>query len=202
MVTELPSLSENLASSEEEFEERFEAARGRILGALLHGVVGALKGANGVSLEGRGRIRMAGFVKWAEAGCRALGFRENEFLNAYILNQGRAMRIAFERDLVARGVALMMSQHKGKWRGNTRTLMAAVEKAVEEDVMESAMLTDKRWPKNDVWFGRKLRRAAGVLKAAAGLKVTFEVDLREGGEGENGGVEIEHMSKAAEALGE
>jgi hypothetical protein len=193
MVTELPSLSESLGLSEEEFEERFEAARGRILGALLHGVVGALKGASGVSLEGRGRIRMTDFVKWAEAGCRALGFRENEFLDAYILNLGRAMRIAFEHDLVARGVALMMGRRKEKWRGNTRALMTAVEAAVGKDVIESAMLTDKRWPKNDAWFGRKLRRAAGVLRKAAGIKVTFDVDLREAGEGEKGGVELERV---------
>jgi hypothetical protein len=187
IVLELPAIDEDEHRFEEEFWEEFEEARPRILGALLDGVVGAL--ASKVSLEGYGRIRMADFARWAEAGCRALGFEEGEFLNAFVLNQERAMRIAFKQDYVARAVALLIEQNPGGWRGNTKPLLMALRKAAAKG-KQGDMLDQKGWPQNDTWLGRSLRRSAAVLRKASNIEIEFDLDLRQTGEGHDGGVAI------------
>src|SRR5262245_10636944 len=70
IVLELPLLGDDDVKFEEEFWQEFEAARPRILGCLLDGVVGALRDYQGIDLRGWGRIRMSEFARWAEAGCR------------------------------------------------------------------------------------------------------------------------------------
>jgi hypothetical protein len=219
IVSELQALDDSDQQGEEEFWERFEVCRPRILGALLNGVAGALRDAHKIDLRGHGRIRMKDLVRWAEAGCRALGFKEGEFLDAFVVNQGRAMRLAFQNDLVAQGIAMLMNEipegtlvlgngkvttghsHLGIWRGNTRPLLKAVEKAVRK-AKEYGMLDEKRWPQNDVWFGRNLRRSATVLRKAKGIKITFKVNLRQIKEGDKDGVEIQRVEKEAGEHGE
>jgi len=153
------------------------------------GVVGALRGAKEVSLEGWGRIRMTGFARWAEAGCRALGFPENQFLNAYVTNQQRAMRIVFKQDVIARAVVLLIEQRPKGWRGNVEPLYVALTEAVRNG-KQSAMLAESGWPKKSNWLGRRLRRGAPVLRKVAGIEVKFGVDLRPTDEGDKDGIEI------------
>ena len=113
VVLELPALTEENQMDEDEFWDQFDEAHPWILGALLDGVVGALRNSKNISLEGYGRIRMTGFARWAEAGCRALGFAEDQFLNAFVANQKRAMEIVYKQDLVAQAVALLIEKiHK------------------------------------------------------------------------------------------
>jgi hypothetical protein len=92
IVVELGALDEGTQIGPEEFWRDFSEAQPRLLGALLDGVVGAMRDADKVGLKGFGRVRMSDFARWAEAGCRALGFAENEFLRAFISNIERAMR--------------------------------------------------------------------------------------------------------------
>src|SRR3984957_10155863 len=136
------------------------------------GVVGALRGAKEVSLEGWGRIRMTGFARWAEAGCRALGFPENQFLNAYVTNQQRAMRIVFKQDVIARAVVLLIEQRPKGWRGNVEPLYVALTEAVRNG-KQSAMLAESGWPKKSNWLGRRLRRSAPVPRKVPRMEVKF-----------------------------
>lgn len=167
----------------------FDEARPRLLGTLLTGVAGALRNAGKVRTDSYGRIRMLDFARWAEAGCQTLGFAEGEFLTAFVANQERAMRIVFKEDLVAQAVALLIEQNPGGWRGNTNTLLVALEKAVRK-AKRSQMLEDRRWPKNDTWLGRKLRRSVPVLRKVAAIEIEFDIDLRATGEGDKDGFEI------------
>jgi putative DNA primase/helicase len=189
IVVELEALDEDTQIGEKEFWEGFEEAQPHMLGALLNGVVGALRGARGVSLAGYGRVRMTDFAKWAEAGCRALGFEEGEFLTAFVSNHERAMRIAFQQDPVAQAIALLIDQNPEGWRGNVRPLLVELEKAVKK-AKKSDLLEDKRWPKNDTWLGRNIRRSAAVLRKVADIEIKFEVDLREDKAGDKDGLEI------------
>ena len=192
IVLELPVLSDEEVKYEEEFWADFEEARPRILGALLDGVAGALRGYQKVDLRGRGRIRMADFARWAEAGCRALGFREGEFLDAFTANQGRTMEIAFGHDPLAQAVELLIRQCGGRWAGNTKPLLTALERAARKSG-KGELLEDDEWPGNDVWLGRKLRRSAAVLRKVCGIEIEFDVDLRASGEGDKDGLEIRKM---------
>jgi hypothetical protein len=192
IVSELPALDEHDQLGDEEFWAMFNAAQPRLLGALLNGVSAAMRDAGRIRVDGYGRIRMLDFARWAEAGCRALGFAEDEFLTAFVANQERAMLIAFKQDLVAQAVALLIEQHPEGWRGNTRPLLEALEKAMRKS-KRSKMLEEKRWPKNDTWLGRALRRSAAVLRKAAAIEVLFDVDCRATGEGDNHGLEIRKL---------
>jgi hypothetical protein len=192
IVLELPMLSDEEIKYEEELWVDFEEARPRILGALLDGVVGALRGYQAVDLRGRGRIRMADFARWAEAGCRALGFRDGEFLDAFVANQGRTLQIAFRRDPVAQAVELLIKQSGGRWAGNTKPLLTALQNSVKK-AGRTELLDDEEWPGSDVWLGRKLRRSAAVLRKVCGIEIKFDVDLRASGEGDKDGLEIRKM---------
>jgi hypothetical protein len=192
IVLALPVLSDEEVKYEEEFWADFEEARPRILGALLNGVAGALRGYQKVDLRGRGRIRMADFARWAEAGCRALGFREGAFLDAFTANQGRTMEIAFGHDPLAQAVELLIKQSGGRWAGNTKPLLTALGRAVRKGG-KPELLEDDEWPGNDVWLGRKLRRSAAVLRKVCGIEIEFDLDLRASGEGDKDGLEIRKM---------
>jgi hypothetical protein len=107
----------------------------------------------------KGRIRMSDFARWAEAGCRALGFREGEFLDAYTRNQARAMQLAFNNDPLAKAIALLIEQSGGRWAGNTKPLYKALRSAAVKGG-ESELLDHEDWPSNDSWLGRDLRKSA------------------------------------------
>jgi hypothetical protein len=64
------------------------------LGALLDGLVGALAGSEGIMVEEPARLM--DFEQFAEAGCRAMGFEEWEFVKAYAINRQRSMVISVE----------------------------------------------------------------------------------------------------------
>src|SRR5262249_47153708 len=194
IVLELPMLSDEEIKYEEELWVDFEEARPRILGALLDGIVGALRGYQAVDLRGRGRIRMADFARWAEAGCRALGFRDGEFLDAFTANQGRAMRIIFDRDPVAKAVALLIEQSGRRWAGNTKPLLAALTKAVWKGG-EGDLLEHEDWTRNATWLGRQLRGSAAVLHKVSDIEIEFDVDLRKIGEGDKDGLVIRKCAK-------
>lgn len=189
IVQELPILDEDSQKYEQEFWVEFAEARPRILGVLLDGVAGALRNYQRVELRGYGRVRMADFARWAEAGCRALGFREGEFLDAFTNNQGRAMRLVFDRDPIARAIALLIDQCGGRWAGNTKPLLPALVKAVMKGG-ERELLSDKVWPDNSVQLGRLIRRSAAVVRKVCDIEIEFDVDLRKTGEGDKDGFVI------------
>jgi putative DNA primase/helicase len=194
IVVELPVLDEAKQRSEEEFWAAFEEVRPRVLGALFDAVAGALASRRKIDLSGRGRIRMDSFARWAEAGCRALGFAEGEFLDAFILNQERAMRIAFNQDPVAQAVALFMDSYGDCWRGNTKPLYEALCNFVRKKRRDLA--DDKRWPTNAVWLGRQLRRSAALLRKVADIEIAFGADLRKTDDGDKDGLEIRRRPEA------
>jgi len=197
IVLELPALADEDVKFEEEFWAEFEQARPRILGALLDGVVGALRGYQQVDLGGYGRIRMAEFARWAEAGCRALGFAEGEFLEAYVKNQARAMQLAFNNDPLAQAVALL-EQCGGRWVGNTKPLYSALERAAMKGG-KFDLVDEEGWPANASWLGRDLRKSAAVLRKVCGIEIKFDLDLRKTGEGDKDGLEIIKRTKPAES---
>jgi hypothetical protein len=193
MAVELQAIPDEELMYEEEFKEEFEKAQPKLLGALLDGVAGGLRGKGGVSLSGWGRIRMRDFARFAEAGCRSLGFEEWEFLDAFTKNQDRTMRLAFDQNPVAQAVALLIEQAEGeRWRGNCRPLLAALENVCKR-AKRKDLLTHDDWPPNDTWCGRRLRRSVEVLKRVQGIEVLFDVDLRDSGEGGKDGLEIRRI---------
>src|SRR5262249_9225206 len=88
----LPSIPDSERKSEAELWARFEAARPRILGALLHAVAVALGRLPSVRIDGL--PRMADFTCWAVAAEPALGVPPGSFLAAYRANSADAVELA------------------------------------------------------------------------------------------------------------
>lgn len=190
-------------ADEDLFWQEFEEAKPKILGALLDGMVAGLRDAKTINLEGFGRIRMQAFAKFAEAGCRVLGFGEDAFLARFVTNQARVMVTAFENDLVAQAITLMFPDRSEprEWFGNTAPLYTAARKAMEK-ANRLAALSDEKWPKNSTWFGRVLRRSAPLLKKVSDIQIDFNVDLRSLGKGDKDGMIIRAAARKAEPQAE
>jgi hypothetical protein len=85
LVLNLPTLEEEGRLPERELRVRYEAMRGRIFGALLDALAGALRHRDQVRLA---RLpRMADFAILATAAGRALGWADGAFLDAYAGNR-------------------------------------------------------------------------------------------------------------------
>jgi hypothetical protein len=63
----------------------FGENHGSVLGKLLDGLVGALRGAREIRVPNPSRL--IEFEQFAEAGCRAMGFRDWEFVEAFSANR-------------------------------------------------------------------------------------------------------------------
>jgi hypothetical protein len=87
-----------------------------VFGALLDGVVGALNGAWAVDVRAIGLkpARLMDFERWAEAGCRAMGFADWAFVRAYDDNRANSMADAAEAHPVGRAVMEFMEKRWAK----------------------------------------------------------------------------------------
>jgi hypothetical protein len=104
------------------------------------------------------------------------------------------MRIIFDRDPVAKAVALLIDQSGGRWAGNTKPLLTALTKAVRKGG-EGDLLEHEDWPQNATWLGRQLRSSAAVLRKVCDIEIEFDVDLRKTGEGDKDGLVITKRGK-------
>jgi hypothetical protein len=125
--------------SESAFWKELDAAKGRIFGALLNGLVGALRilrefeGDMDAMAEalGCGGIRFADSVAFAEAACRAMGFADGAFVEAYEENRLIPFVRAAEFDPLLNGIVSLMDGKK-KWFGSPAQLLAKIEDPDDE----------------------------------------------------------------------
>ena len=104
-----PVIPDDKRMTDEEFNERLDAIRPSVLGALLDVVAGGLASVDSVELDKL--PRMAGFAKWIVACSPALGWGETDFLDAYAANREMASAVAME--VVAHGGVHHRSREAG-----------------------------------------------------------------------------------------
>jgi hypothetical protein len=130
-----------------------------VFGALLDGLVGALASAGTVDVTAIGLepARLMDFERWAEAGCRAMGFGEWTFVRAYDDNRAGSMADAAEAHPVGRAVIQFMEKRGVKpYRGKMEDLLQRL-RAYRGD-------TDFRdWPKDPTRLRGALRRVRQAL---------------------------------------
>jgi putative DNA primase/helicase len=110
---------------EKEFRVAFEAARPRLLGALLDGVVSAL--ANLPNLQMPNRPRMADFAKWATAAGPAFGWGSQEFLDAYTENIGKGTTLALE-EVTFVPFLRQFAEQNTPWQGTATDLLNGINR--------------------------------------------------------------------------
>jgi hypothetical protein len=159
----LPPVPEKRRKEESRFWQEFEAARPRILGALLDIVATALRNRPTVKLE---RLpRMADFALWATAAAPALGWKAETFRAAYAQNRQAASDLALEASTVAAAVRKLIEREP--WEGTAKELLDALSALLpEKDTKE------KSWPRSPLALANALRRLAPNLRSA-GITVTF-----------------------------
>src|SRR5262249_4285491 len=155
-ILDLPRITDTYRRPEADFWRAFDAARPRILGAMLDAVSGALRGLPDVRLDAL--PRMADFALWATAAEPALGWEPGQMLRAYTANRADAHEVALEASPVAAPVRTLAAE--GPWTGTASRLHGLLSDHVDE-----ATRRLPAWPKTGRAIAGILRRLAPNLRA-------------------------------------
>jgi hypothetical protein len=158
--------------TEEDLGKEFEAIWPQALGALLDGLAGALAGQAEIEVEDPARLM--DFEKFAEAGCRAMGFDEWEFVDAYAANRKGSMIVAAEASTVGQAIMRYLKANPKGFRGQMAGLHAKLN-AYKGDARWN------QWPGSPTKLSSELSRISKPL-ANIGIICRTKVDRRaEGG---------------------
>ncbi len=155
---------------ESELWREFEAARPRILGALLDATAHGLRALSSVRLD---RLpRMADFALWATA-CETALWPAGTFTRAYARNRMTVIQDVVDSDPIADCVRELMSE-RSFWMGTAADLLHFSVQRRSESSRD-----DSRWPANPRAFAGHLRRAQTSLRAL-GIDIIFRREGRAG----------------------
>lgn len=154
---------------EEQFWVEFEAARPRLLGALLDVICRSLAELPNVAALPT-QTRMPGFVRLGVAVERAGGFKKGEFLAALARSEQEADAQALATYPVAHVLMRLVKDQRKKWEVTATTLLASLNRAALRNSKDQP-----HWPKAPNVLSAQLRRIAPVLRRR-GLDLTFGRD--------------------------
>jgi hypothetical protein len=155
VLLNLPAIPEGKRLPERVFWAEFEAARPRILGALLTSVSGALRELPSVNLVGF--PRMADFAEWATAAERSLGWRPGTFMLAYGDNRTEANEVALEASSLVPFVRRFVEANP-IWTGTASALLEELKAVAGEAAVKS-----RDWPGSARVLSGRLKRLAPNL---------------------------------------
>jgi hypothetical protein len=173
IVVKLRAIPESERMTETEYWQRFEAVKGRILGALLDAIAEASMGHREVKLDYM--PRMADAAVWVTAAESALGIKPGTFNNAYRLNRSSADERAIEGSVVGSRVKLLMAD-RHEWSGTASDLCQAINQQFGDDE-RTAAVRHREWPLKPHVLSGKLRRVAPNLRRV-GIDVQFDLPDR------------------------
>ena len=156
LIIDLHDIKPEARRDERQFWREFEAARPRILGALLDAVAFGLKELPVLALDAL--PRMADFASWATACELGLGLDRGQFLKTYEANRLEARDLALESSPLYEPLRELARQG---FRGSTAELLVRLNDIVSEQTRRSV-----RWPKAPNALASALRRMASNLRAA------------------------------------
>lgn len=167
LLVKLPTIPKSKRKREKALDKAFAAVAPRILGALLTGLVGAVRDEDTVVFDEL--PRMADFAAFATAAEGALGWTSGTFKAAYEQNAKEALEVALEADPVAIAVKALMAD-RTNWSGTPTLLYHDLRSLVGEQVQRT-----QDWPKAANALSSRLRRAAPGLR-----ELGIEVDVDRG----------------------
>jgi len=154
----LPSIEPPRRRTEKALWAAFEAARPRLLGALLDAVVGALRELPTVALAAH--PRMADFAEWAVAAERGRGAAPR-FLAAYGALQETSHQQALDGSAVGAPLLAVLAAETalGPWEGTAAELLRALNDQADDQTKRG-----KFWPKTARALSSELRRLEPALR--------------------------------------
>jgi hypothetical protein len=169
IVIDLPSIPEDRRRPEDEFYRALDAARPRLLGALLSAASAAFAGEDFVKIA---RLpRMADATRWISAAESALGWEQRAFVRAYLANRGESRAITVDASPLSAPLTILVG--RGTWVGTASALLEALEALVTPEVVKR-----RDWPKTAAALGTEVRRLAPDLRKAVGIEVEFVRDAK------------------------
>lgn len=157
LTVKLGEISEDCRLPQSELDAKVEAARPRILGALLTALsqtLAQLPHTNPDVLP-----RMADYAKFAIAAEGALDLEEGEFSSTFNQSREQSRAVVIESSPVGEAILSLM-RDRLVWKGTASELLSALEKHTDEATYRSRF-----FPKAANTFKRNLNRLAPDLKA-------------------------------------
>jgi hypothetical protein len=149
--------------TEAQLNARLEAAKPKLLGALLEGVSHGLRHIANTRLDHV--PRMADFAAWATS-CEAAWWVPGTFADAYIGNRNEVTSNLIEADSVGAAIIELMSE-SSEWSGTATELLAELELKISDSVRRQ-----RAWPKAPHVLSGRLRRLATYLRKV-GIDTSF-----------------------------
>jgi hypothetical protein len=168
LMAQLPEIPAEKRLPQGELNAKVEAARPRILGALLTALSQTLAQPrpNPATLP-----RMADYALFAIASEKALGLKKGEFMETFNESREQSRQIVIESSPVGEAIVWLMEKTPLVWKGTASELLNELEKHTDEATYRS-----RYFPKASNSLSRQLTRLAPDLKAL-GIEVGY---FREG----------------------
>jgi len=167
----LERISKRSRREEQEFWETFEGIKPKLLGAIFTAVSQAINYYPIISLSSY--PRMADFARWGCAITRALGYQDQDFLDAYYSNINTQSEAAIDASPVGTTIISFMND-KENWAGTASELLEKLEKEAEKLKINTK---HNQWPKQPSWLVRRINLIQPNL-AEQGVRVTNDTDSR------------------------
>jgi Domain of unknown function (DUF3854) len=171
LMAQLPEISDRQRLPQSQLNAKVEAARPRILGALLTALsqtLAQLPHTKPVELP-----RMGDFGFFAIASEQALGLQPGEFMQTFSENREQSRQVVIESSPVGEAIVRLMEKTASTWKGTASELLNELEKHTDEATYRS-----RYFPKASNMLSRQLTRLIPDLRAI-GIEIGF---LREGKE--------------------
>src|SRR5262245_53085681 len=163
----LPPIADRQRRVERQLWREFEAARPRILGALLDAAAHGLRKVAGIHLKEL--PRMADFALWATA-CETAFWPAGTFTQAYHANRRAAIEDLIDADWVRQIMA-----NRSTWAGSASDLLRAGAALAGPGLPSGAAA----WPRSARELAGRLRRAQTFLRVL-GIHIAFSREGRAG----------------------
>jgi hypothetical protein len=156
LMAQLPEIPADKRLPQGELNAKVEAARPRILGALLTALSQTLAQPrpNPATLP-----RMADYALFAIASEKALGLKEGEFMKTFNESREQSRQIVIESSPVGEAIVRLM-QNRLIWKGTTSELLNELENHTD-----SATYRSRYFPKASNGLSRQLTRLTPDLRA-------------------------------------
>jgi hypothetical protein len=169
LLLELSRVPEAERKEEQEVWKEVEKKLPGVRAAVLNALAKAMLLVDQVRSDLKKLPRMADFAVWAEAFCRALGYPNGAFYEAYMQRLDETIKVALENDVVAELILKLFSEYKQYlkkaddgtlfWEGTAAELL----KLLNEVNRLAGYVDEKELPRSPETLGRWLNDLAANL---------------------------------------
>jgi hypothetical protein len=166
LMAQLGEITEDKRLAQGELTAKVEAARPRILGAMLTALSKTL--AELPNTKPEKLPRMADYALFSIAAEKTLGLKTGEFLKVFNRSREQSRQVVLEASPLSEAILKMMENYPipQSFTGEASQLLARLEEHAERGVPQS-----KAWPRTPIALNRQLDRLAPDLKEW-GIEIT------------------------------